>query len=146
MINMAFTIESTYNGRGIVIEDGIASGTLTTGQLVALTKGAGKPTATSVAVTAVPDAVVVKGGLTTTAITFARLFRGDVLKCNVLAADGSTALSAGENTSHIALVGSQAQRLGTGALSLDGVTEAGGKMELLSYDSARREARVTIKP
>jgi hypothetical protein len=74
-----------------------------------------------------------------------RLQPGDVLKVNVLAADGSTALSSGETTSHIALVGSQAQRLGTGALSLDGVTEAGGKLELLSYDSVRQTARVRVK-
>jgi len=140
-----FSIESTYTGRGIVVEDGIASGTLVTGQLVQLTKGAGKPTATSCTVTAVPDAVVVKGGATTTAITFARIYRGDVLVCDVKAADGSTALSAGEVTSHIALVGSQAQRLATGATNLDGVTEAGGKMELISFDSSNKKARVTIK-
>ena len=140
-----FSIESTFNGRGIVVEDGIASGTLTSGQLVALTKGAGKPTATSVAVTAIPDAIVVKGGATTTAITFARLFRGDVLVCDVTAADGTTALTSGQVTSHIALVGSQAQRLATGATNLDGVTEAGGKMELLSFDSDKKKARVTIK-
>lgn len=142
---MAFTIESTFTGRGLVVEECIASGTLTTGQLVALTKGAGKPTATSVTVTAAPDALVVKGGLTTTTCTMVRLQPGDVMRCNVLAADGSTALSAGETTSHIALVGSQAQRLGTGALSLDGVTEAGGKMELLSYDSVKQQARVRVK-
>lgn len=141
-----FSIESTYNGRGIVVEDGIASGTLVPGQLVALSKGAGKPTATSVTVTAAPDAIVVKGGATTTAITFARIFRGDVLVCDVTAADGTTALSTAENTAHIALVGSQAQRLATGATNLDGVTEAGGKMELISYDSSARKARVTIKP
>lgn len=139
-----FKIESTYNGRGIIVEDGIASGTLATGQLVALTKGAGKPTATSVTVTAEPDAIVVQGGLTTTDITFARLYRGDVLLADVTAADGSAALSAGEITAHIALVGSQAQRIATGALNLDGVTEAGGKMELLSFDSSALKARVMI--
>jgi hypothetical protein len=141
---MAFIIESTYDGRGIIVDDGIASGTLVAGQLVALTKGAGKPTATSVTVTAEPDAVVVGGGLTTTAITFARIYRGDVLLADVTAADGSTALSAGEITSHIALVGSQAQRIATGATNLDGVTEAGGKMELLSFDSTALKARVMI--
>jgi len=141
---MAFVIESTYNGRGIIVEDGIASGTLVTGQLVALTKGAGKPTATSVTVTAEPDAVVVKGGLTTTDITFARIYRGDVLLADVTAADGSTALSAGEITAHTALVGSQAQRIATGATNLDGVTEAGGKMELVSFDSTALKARVMI--
>lgn len=140
-----FTIESTFDGRGLIVEDGIASGTLTSGQLVALTKGAGKPTATSVAVTAIPDAIVVKGGATTTAITFARIFRGDVLLCDVTAADGTTALTSGQVASHTALVGSQAQRLATGATNLDGVTEAGGKIELLSFDSVKKQARVTIK-
>ena len=141
---MAFSIESTYNGRGLTPESGIASGTLVSGQLVALTKGAGRPTATSVTVTAEPDALITKAGLTTTDIEFVRIFRGDVLIADVTAADGSTALSAGEVTSHIALVGSQAQRIATGATNLDGVTEAGGKMELLSFDSSALKARVMI--
>lgn len=142
---MGFSIESTYNGRGIVVEDCIASGTLTSGQLVALTKGAGKPTATSVTVTAAPDAVIVQGGATTTACTYARIMAGDILKCKAMAADGTTALSASEVTALIALVGSQAQRIATGALTLDGVTEAGGKMELISFDSSNNQARVRVK-
>ena len=142
---MAFDIESTYDGRAIIIENGIASGTLTSGQLIALTKGAGKPTMTSVTVTAAPDAVVVQGGLTTTACTYARILPGDILKCPVTAADGTTALSTSEVTAHIAFVGNQAQRIATGALTLDGVTEAGGKMELISFDSVKKVSRVRVK-
>lgn len=142
---MGFSIESTYDGRGLVVEDGIASGTLTPGQLIALTKGAGKPTMTSVTVTLAPDAVVVKGGLTTTDCTYVRILPGDILKCPVTAADGTTAMSAAEITAHIAFVGNQAQRIATGALALDGVTEAGGKMELISFDSVKLQARVRVK-
>ena len=142
---MAFTVESTYNGRGLIVEDGIVgASTISTGMLCALTKGAGKPTLTIVT-TAVPDALVVKGGTTGTACTFVRIFRGDVLLADVTAADGTTALSDAENTSHIALVGSQAQRVAANGLNLNGVTEAGGKIELLSYDSSKKQARVTIK-
>ncbi len=139
-----FQIESTYNGRGIIVEDGIASGTLVTGQMVRLSAGAGKPTLTSVTVTEVPDAVVVKGGLTTTDVTFARVFRGDVLLADATKANG-TALSEAEVTSLIALVGSQALRLATGAKDLDGVNTSGGKLELISFDSDKLKARVTIK-
>lgn len=143
---MGFTIESTYDGRGLTVDTGIVGGaTLVTGSLVALTKGAGKPTATIVT-TAVPDALIVKGGVTGAECTFVRIFRGDVLLADVTAADGTTAMSAAETTSHIALVGSQAQRVSATGLTLNGVTEAGGKMELLSYDSTKQKARVTIKP
>ena len=143
---MEFTLESTYNGRGLIVEEMIVgAATLVTGSLVALTKGAGKPTATIVT-TAVPDALVVKGGVTGATGTMVRIFRGDVLKADCTAADGTTAMSAAEVTSHIALVGSQAQRVSATGLTLDAVTEAGGKMELLSFDSVNKQARVTIKP
>lgn len=142
---MAFTIESTYNGRGLIADDMIVgASTLAAGSLVALTKGAGKPTATIVT-TAVPDALVVQGGVTGATGKMVRIFRGDVLLADVTAADGTTAMSSGETTSHIALVGSQAQRVSATGLTLNGVTEAGGKMELLSYDSVKQKARVTIK-
>jgi hypothetical protein len=62
-----------------------------------------------------------------------------------MAADGTTAMSSSEKTALIALVGSQAQRVAATGATLDGVTEAGGKMELLSYDSSANIARVTIK-
>jgi hypothetical protein len=142
---MAFSIESTFDGRAIIVEDCISSGTLTPGQLVQLTKGAGKPTATTCTVTAAPDAVVVKGGTTGLACTMARIFAGDVLVVNTLAANGSTALSTAEIASHTALVGSQAQRIATGALALNGVTEAGGKLELLSFDTQTLKSRVRVK-
>jgi hypothetical protein len=142
---MAFTIESTYDGRGLIAEDMIVgAATLVAGSVVALTKGAGKPTATIVT-TAVPDAVVIQGGVTGAIGKMIRIFRGDVLLADVTAADGTTAMSSGETTSHIALVGSQAQRVSATGLTLNGVTEAGGKMELLSYDSTKQKARVTIK-
>ena len=140
-----FMIESTYNGRGILVEDGIASGTLEAGQLVALSAGEGKPTATSVTVTNAPDAVVVQGGATTTDITFARIFRGDVLVTDATKANG-TDLSDAEVDSLVDLVGSQALRIATGAKTLDGVNTSGGKMELISFDSSNLKARVTIKP
>lgn len=138
---MAYVIEKTYDGRGLFEEDCISSGTLTSGELVALTKGAGKPTATACGVQAKPDGIVVQGGLTGTACTFVRILPGDVMLVKCTAADGSTALSSGEKTSLIALVGSQAQRLATGSLFMDGVTEGGGKLELLSYDSSTDMAR-----
>lgn len=142
---MAFTIESTYDGRALIIDEGIVgAATLVAGSLVALTKGAGKPTATIVT-TAVPDALVVEGGVTGAACKFVRLFRGDVLKADTTAADGTTALSSAEVTAHIALVGSQAQRVSANGLNLNGVTEAGGKLELLSFDSVKKESRVMIK-
>lgn len=141
-----FSIESTYNGRGLTPEDGIVgASTITPGMLCALTKGAGKPTLTIVT-TAVPDCIVVKGNTTGLACQFVRLFRGDVLLADCTAADGTTAMSSAEVTSHIALVGSQAQRVSATGLTLDAVTEAGGKMELLSFDSVKKQARVTIKP
>lgn len=141
-----FSIESTYDGRGLIIDEGIVgASTLVAGSLVALTKGAGKPTATIVTVT-VPDALVVEGGTTGATCKFVRLLRGDVLKADVTATNGTTALSGAENTSHIALVGSQSQRVTLNGLNLDGVTEAGGKLELLSYDPTKRVARVSIKP
>lgn len=142
---MAFSIESTYNGRGLIVGEAIVgASTLVAGSLVALTKGAGKPTATIVT-TAVPDALVLEGGVTGATVKIARIFRGDVLVADVMAADGTTALSAGETTSHIALVGSQAQRVAATGAHLNGVTEAGGKLELISYDSVKQKARVTIK-
>jgi hypothetical protein len=143
---MAFMIESTFKGRGIIVEDCIASGTLTAGQMVALTKGAGKPTATSCAVDGVPDAIVVQGGLTTTVCKMARVFPGDVLKVKVTEADGTTALTAQHNTDLVALVGQQTINMATGALNLDGVTDdANGNFVLISFDTAKVEARVRIK-
>jgi hypothetical protein len=140
-----FSIESTYDGRALIPDEGIVgAATLVTGSLVALTKGAGKPTATIVT-TAVPDALIMKGGVTGATCTFVRIFRGDVLKADVTEADGTTALTSGHNTSHIALVGSQAQRVAATGTNLDGVTEAGGKLELLSFDSVKVVSRVTIK-
>lgn len=140
-----FSIESTYDGRALVVDEAIVgAATLTAGSVVALTKGAGKPTATIVT-TAVPDALVVDGGVTGATCKIVRIYRGDVLKADVTEADGTTALTSGHNTSHIALVGSQAQRVSATGASLDGVTEAGGKLELLSFDSVKVVARVTIK-
>ena len=139
---MAFSIEKTYDGRGLFEENCISSGTLTSGELVALTKGASKPTATACAATAKPDAIVVQGGLTGTACTFVRILPGDIMTAPALAADGTTALSAAEITALKALVGSQAQRLATGSLAMDCVTEAGGKMELISFDEANLKVRV----
>jgi len=139
---MAFSIESTYDGRGLFEEECIASGTLTSGELIALTAGAGKPTATACAATAKPDGIVAKGGLTTTDCTFVRILPGDVMVTKAMAADGSTALTAAEVATHTALVGSQAQRIATGSLFLDGVTVAGGTLELISFDPTTCKARV----
>ncbi|MDP4117671.1 MAG: hypothetical protein Q8873_00560 [Bacillota bacterium] len=142
---MNFTIESTYNGRALIEDDGIVgAATLTPGQAVALTAGAGKPTATLVT-TAVADAIVTKGNTTGEACKFVRIFRGDVLKCTPMAADGTTALSSAEKTSLVALVGAQAMRVAATGACLDGVTTSGGKMELLSYNSTENIARTTIK-
>lgn len=145
MIHMAFSLERPLAGRGAVPEEGIVgASTLVAGSLVALTKGAGKPTVTIVT-TAVPDAICTEGGTTGTACEFIRIYRGDILVADVTAADGTTAMTTAENTAHIAFVGNQAQRVSATGLTLDGVTEAGGKMELVSYDSSARKARVTIK-
>lgn len=138
---MGFSIESTYDGRGLFPEDCIASGTLTSGELIALTKGAGKPTATKAAATVKPDGIVVQGGLTTTACTFVRILPGDVMVVKATAADGTTVLSGAEKTALIALVGSQAQRISATGLTMDGVTEGGGTLELLSYNSSNDKAR-----
>jgi hypothetical protein len=139
------TIESTYDGRGLIEDDGIVgASTLTAGQLVALTAGAGKPTATMVT-TAVPDAIVTEGNTTGLACKFVRIFRGDVLKADCMAADGTTTMSTAEVTSLIALVGTQVMRVAATGKHLDGVTTSGGKMELLSFDSVKKQARVTIK-
>lgn len=132
---MPFSIESTYDGRGLFSEDCIASGTLTSGELIALTAGAGKPTATACGATAKPDGIVVKGGATTTACTFVRILPGDVMRVKATAADGTTALSSAEKTALAALVGTQAMRISATALTLDGVNTSGGKLELLNYDS-----------
>ena len=140
-----FILESTYDGRSPVIDQGIVgAATLVPGQVVALTAGAGKPTATIVT-TAVADAVITKGGVTGAICEFIRIFRGDVLKADTTAANGTTALSVAEIASHTALVGSQAQRVAATGSALNGVTVAGGKMELLSFDPVALVSRVTIK-
>lgn len=141
---MAFSIESTYDGRGLFLEDCIASGTLTSGELIVLTAGAGKPTATLCGATAVPHGIVGKGGLTTTACTFVRLMPGDVMVAPATAADGTTAMSAGEVTSCIALVGTQVMKVSATGLTFDGVTTTGGKLELVSFDSSNKKARVRV--
>ena len=142
---MNFTIESTYDGRGLVEDEVIVgAATLVTGQAVALTAGAGKPTATLVT-TAVADAIVTTGGVTGATGKVVRIFRGDVLKCTPMAANGTTDLSSAEKTSLVALVGTQALRVAATGKTLDGVTTSGGKMELLSYNSTENIARTTIK-
>lgn len=138
---MAFSIERTYDGRGLFEENCIASGTLTSGELIALTKGASKPTATKAGATVKPDGIVVQGGLTTTACTFVRILPGDVMVAPATAADGTTALSAAEVTALKALVGSQAQRISATGLTMDGVTEGGGTLELLSFDADNLKVR-----
>lgn len=144
---MAFTVESTYDGRALIIDEAIVgASTVVPGELVALTKGAGKPTATACGATACPDAVIIEGNTTGNTCKMVRIYRGDVLKCDVKAADGTTALTSGQITSHTALVGSQAQRIASVATMLDGVTEGGGKLELLSFDSVNVVSRVTVKP
>lgn len=142
---MNFTIESTYDGRALIPESGIVgAATLTPGQVCALTAGAGKPTLTLVT-TAVADALVIKGNTTGEACEFIRIFRGDVLKCTPMAADGTTALSSAEKTSLVSQVGNQALRVSATGATLDGVNTSGGKMELLSYNSTENIARTTIK-
>lgn len=142
---MNFSIESTYDGRALIDDDGIVgAATLTPGQAVALTAGAGKPTATLVT-TAVADAIVTQGNTTGEACKFVRIFRGDVLRCTPMAADGTTALSAAQKTSLVSQVGNQALRVSATGATLDGVNTSGGKMELLSYDSTANVVRVTIK-
>lgn len=131
---MPFSIESTYDGRGLFEEDCIASGTLTSGELVALTAGAGKPTATLCGATAKPDGIVAKGGATGTACTFVRILPGDVMRVKATAADGTTALSSAEKTALTALVGTQVMKISATGLTLDGVSTTGGKMELINYD------------
>ncbi len=138
---MAFSIESTYDGRGLFEEDCIASGTLTSGELIALTAGAGKPTATLCGATAKPDGIVAKGGLTTTACTFVRILPGDVMRVKATAADGTTALSGVEKTALKALVGTQTMHISATGLTLDGVSSTAGKMELINYDSNTDIAR-----
>lgn len=139
---MAFSIESTYDGRGLFAEDCIASGTLVSGELIALTAGAGKPTATLCAATAKPDGIVDQGATNGNAATFVRIMPGDVMVTKATAADGTTDLTAAEIATHTALVGSQAQRISATGLTLDGVTVAGGTLELISFDPNTCKARV----
>lgn len=141
---MAFEIESTYDGRGMFPEDCIASGTLVYGELIAITAGAGKPTATACGATAVPHGVVIEGATTGNAAKFIRLLPGDVLKAPATAADGTTAMSASEVTACIALVGTQDMKISATSLTFDGVTTSGGKLELVSFDSSKKVARVRV--
>jgi hypothetical protein len=141
---MAFSIESTYDGRGLFAEDCIASGTLVSGELIALTAGAGKPTATACGATAKPDGIVDQGATNGNPATFVRILPGDIMVTKAMAADGSTALSAAEVAAHTALVGSQAQRIAAGSLFLDGVTVAGGTLELISFDPSTCKSRVRV--
>jgi len=141
---MAFAIERTYDGRGLFPEECIASGTLVSGELIALTAGAGLPTGTACGATAVPHGIVVQGGLTTTTCTFVRILPGDIMVANATAADGTTAMSAGEITSCIALVGTQVMKVSATALTFDGVSTTGGKLELVSFYSSKVKARVRV--
>lgn len=142
---MNFNIESTYDGRGLYEEDGIVgASTLVSGQLVALTAGAGKPTCTLVT-TALPDALITSGGVTGAACKYIRVLPGDILRATAMAADGTTALSAGEITSLIALVGTQVMRVSATGATLDGVNASGGKMSLISFDSDKKIVRVRAK-
>jgi len=141
---MGYSIESTYDGRGLFEEDCIASGTLTSGEVIALTAGAGLPTGTACGATAIPHGVVTQGGLTTTNCKFVRIMPGDVMVVPATAADGTTAMSSGEVTSLIALVGTQAMKVSATARTFDGVTTSGGKLELLSFDSVNKKVRVRI--
>jgi hypothetical protein len=143
---MGFAIESTTKGRGLSTEDCIAAGaTLATGELIALTAGAGKETGTLCATTAVPHGIVVLGGIVGATCTFVRIMPGDILKAKATAADGTTALSAAEVTAAIALVGSQAMQISATGLTFDGATASGsGKLELVSFDSNTKDARVRI--
>jgi len=141
---MGFSIESTYDGRGQFAEDCIASGTLTSGELIVLTARAGKPTATACGATAVPHGIVDKGGLTTTDCTFVRILPGDVMVTKATAADGTTALSTAEKAACLALVGTQVMKVATGALYFDGVTTTGGKLELVNYDTNTDKVRVRV--
>ena len=140
-----FTIESTFDGRGLFEEPCIVgAATVTTGELVALTAGAGKPTATLAGIAVVPHGIITTGGVTGATGYFVRLMPGDVLKAPATAADGTTAMSAGEVTSCIALVGTQAMKISATGLSFDAVTTSGGKLELVSFDSTNKIARVRI--
>lgn len=139
-----FSIEKTYDGRSSVVESCIAAGTLASGELIALTAGAGLPTGTAAAATVVPHGIVLQGGTAGTVCTFVRLMPGDVMVANATAADGSTAMSAAEKAACIALVGTQDMKIATGAMNFDGVTTTGGKLELVTFDSASAKARVRI--
>jgi len=141
---MGFGIERTYDGRALTEEKCIASGTLTSGELIALTAGAGLPTGTACGATAVPHGVVLQGGATTTTCTFARIMPGDVLVAPATAADGTTAMSSAEITSCIALVGTQAMKVSATALTFDGVSTSGGKLELVTFDPTSVKARVRV--
>ena len=137
-----FSIESTYDGRGLFTEDCIVgASTVTTGELVALTAGAGYPTATLSGAQTVPHGIIVKGNTTGLMGTFVRILPGDVLVSPATAADGTTAMSTAEIAACTALVGTQAMRISATGLTLDGVTTSGGKLELLSFDSTTKKAR-----
>ena len=137
-----FSIESTYDGRGLFTEDCIVgASTVTTGELVALTAGAGYPTATLSGIATVPHGIIVKGNTTGLKGTFVRIMPGDVLVSPATAADGTTAMSTAEIAACTALVGTQAMKISATGLTLDGVTTSGGKLELLSFDSTTLKAR-----
>ncbi|MCK9460705.1 MAG: hypothetical protein M0R80_13790 [Proteobacteria bacterium] len=137
-----FSIESTYDGRGLFTEDCIVgASTVTTGELVALTAGAGYPTATLSGATTVPHGIIVKGNTTGEKATFIRILPGDILVSPATAADGTTALSAGQITSAISLVGNQALRISATGLTLDAVNTSGGKLELVGFDSTTLKAK-----
>lgn len=139
-----FSIEKTYDGRSLIEEQCIAAGTLASGELIALTAGAGLPTGTAAAATVVPHGIVIQGGVEGTTCTFTRILPGDVMVANATAADGTTAMSAAEKAACIALVGTQAMKIATGAMNFDGVSTSGGKLELVSFDSATAKARVRV--
>ena len=139
-----FAIEKTYDGRALIEEKCIAAGTLASGELIALTAGAGLPTGTACGATAVPHGIVTQGGVEGSVCNFVRLMPGDVMVANATAADGSTAMSSAEKTSCIALVGTQAMKIATGAMNFDGVSSSGGKLELVSFDSASAKARCRV--
>jgi hypothetical protein len=142
---MGFSIESTYDGRGLFTEECIAAGaTLASGELIALTAGAGLPTGTLCGATAVPHGIVVQGGIVGATCTFVRILPGDVMVAPATAADGTTAMSSAEITSCIALVGTQVMKISATGLTFDGVTTTGGKLELVSFDSTNKKARVRI--
>ena len=142
---MGFGIERTLDGRSLVVENCIAAGaTLVSGELIALTAGAGMESGTLCGATAVPHGVVVQGGVVGAVCTFVRILPGDILVAPTTAADGTNAMSAAEITSCIALVGTQAMKSSATGLTVDGVTGSGGKLETISFDPTSLKSRVRV--